>query len=278
MKHIKIILLIINFSWAIGLKSLLIPVDAISMASSNTGIAQSESVKINPAIIASQKSNMLSVSLNNWLGGMKGNALSHYWENQYVYLNSYQVEDIELWGLTPDDEDIGDLSVRWLSLAYGYGFKLSDNIHVGVETQGIYSRLYTQSTKGFVGNLGAIYSSSEKLKLGVTIKNFGNVDSDLNEEYPLEMGVGIAWNMSHPIWLKFDFIKNETTDTIIRSSVDININYFTFTGGFSNYDSNQYFSGGVKLDYRHWSIAYGILSQEVSALGTPYSIQLSLHY
>tara|TARA_B110000438_G_scaffold179935_1_gene171957 strand:- start:2094 stop:2930 length:837 start_codon:yes stop_codon:yes gene_type:complete len=278
MKHIKIILLIINFSWAIGLKSLLIPVDAISMASSNTGIAQSESVKINPAIIASQKSNMLSVSLNNWLGGMKGNALSHYWENQYVYLNSYQVEDIELWGLTPDDEDIGDLSVRWLSLAYGYGFKLSDNIHVGVETQGIYSRLYTQSTKGFVGNLGAIYSSSEKLKLGVTIKNFGNVDSDLNEEYPLEMGVGIAWNMSNPIWLKFDFIKNETTDTIIRSSVDININYFTFTGGFSNYDSNQYFSGGVKLDYRHWSIAYGILSQEVSALGTPYSIQLSLHY
>ena len=278
MKHIKIILLIINFSWAIGLKSLLIPVDAISMASSNTGIAQSESVKINPAIIASQKSNMLSVSLNNWLGGMKGNALSHYWENQYVYLNSYQVEDIELWGLTPDDEAIGDLSVRWLSLAYGYGFKLSDNIHVGVETQGIYSRLYTQSTKGFVGNLGAIYSSSEKLKLGVTIKNFGNVDSDLNEEYPLEMGVGIAWNMSNPIWLKFDFIKNETTDTIIRSSVDININYFTFTGGFSNYDSNQYFSGGVKLDYRHWSIAYGILSQEVSALGTPYSIQLSLHY
>ena len=102
MKQIKIIFILINFSWAIGLKSLLIPVDAVSMASSNTGIAQSESVKINPAIIVSQKSNSLSVSLNNWLGGVKGSALTHHWENQYVYMNSYQVDDIELYELIQD--------------------------------------------------------------------------------------------------------------------------------------------------------------------------------
>jgi len=132
MKQIKFIFILINFSWAIGLKSLLIPVDAISMASSNTGIAQSESVKINPAIIVSKKSNSLSASLNNWLGGIKGNSLSHHWQNQYVYINSYQVEDIELWGLTPADEAIANISVRWLSLAYGQGFKLGDNLCVGV--------------------------------------------------------------------------------------------------------------------------------------------------
>ena len=278
MKNIKIIFIFISFSWAIGLKSLLMPVDAVSMASSNTGIAQSESVKINPAMIVSQKSNSLSVSLNNWLGGVKGSALTHHWENQYVYVNSYQVDDIELWGLIPDDEAIGNISVRWLSLAYGHGFKLNDNLHFGIESQGIYSRLYTQTTKGIVGNVGLLYSVYEKYNFGVAVKNFGYLDSDLNEEYPLELGLGFAWNMTKPIWLKLDVIDNEFLGTIIRSAVDVSINYFTFTGGFSHYDSNRYFSGGVRLDYRHWSIAYGILSQEVAALGTPYSIQLTLHY
>ena len=278
MKQIKFIFILINFSWAIGLKSLLIPVDAVSMASSNTGIAQSESVKINPAAIVSQKSNSLSVSLNNWLGGVKGSALTHHWQNQYVYINSYQVDDIELWGLNPDDEAIGNFNVRWLSIAYGQGFKLNDNLHVGVEAQGIYSRLYTQTTKGVVSNVGLIYASNEKYKFGVIAKNFGYLDSDLNEEYPLELGIGLAYNFTIPIGIKLDFIQNESIDLMIRSSIDFKLNYFTFTGGFSHYDSNQYFSGGIKLDYRHWSIAYGILSQEVSALGAPYSIQLTLHY
>ena len=278
MKQIKFIFIIINFSWAIGLKSLLIPVDAVSMASSNTGIAQSESVKINPAVIVFQKSNSLSVASNNWLGGVKGSALTHHWQNQYVYINSYQVDDIELWGLNPNDEAIGNFSVRWLSLAYGHGFKLGDNLHVGVEAQGIYSRLYTQTTKGVVGNVGLIYASNEKYKFGVTAKNFGYLDSDLNEEYPTELGVGLAYNFTIPIGIKLDFIQNESIDLVIRSSIDFILNYFTFTGGFSHYDSNQYFSGGIKLDYRHWSINYGILFQEVSALGTPYSIQLTLHY
>ena len=40
---------------------------------------QIESVKINPAIIVSQRFNSLSVSLNNWLGGIKGNFLSYHW-------------------------------------------------------------------------------------------------------------------------------------------------------------------------------------------------------
>ena len=278
MKQIKFIFILINFSWAIGLKSLLIPVDAVSMASSHAGIAHSESVKINPAIIVFQKSNSLSASLNNWLGGIKGNYLSHHWKNKYVYINSYQVDDIELWGLNPDDEAIGNLRVRWLSIAYGHGFKLGNNLSVGVEAQGIYSRLYTQTTKGVVGNLGLIYTISEKYKFGIVAKNVGYLDSDLNEEYPIELGVGLGYNFNIPIGIKLDFIQNESINLVIRSSIDFKLNYFTFTGGFSHYDSNQYFSGGIKLDYRHWSINYGILFQEVSALGTPYSIQLTLHY
>jgi len=81
-----------------------------------------------------------------------------------------------------------------------------------------------------------------------------------------------------PISVKIDALTNETSNYIFRSSANLSTNFFTFTGGFSHYDSNTYFSAGVRFDYRHWSIAYGILSQEVAALGTPYSIQLSLHY
>ncbi len=151
MKQIKIIFILINFSWAIGLKSLLIPVDAVSMASSNTGIAQSKSVKINPAIIVSQKSQSLSVALNNWLGGIKGNSISHHWQKQYVYINSYEVDDVEHWGLISTDEAIGNISLRWLSFAYGHGFRLGDDFHFGVEAQGVYSRLIRILQRGLLG-------------------------------------------------------------------------------------------------------------------------------
>jgi len=88
----------------------------------------------------------------------------------------------------------------------------------------------------------------------------------------------MAYNFIIPIGIKLDFIHNESIGLVIRSTIDFKLNHFIFIGGFSHYNSNQYFSGGVKLDYRHWSIVYGMLTQEVSALGTPYSIQLILHY
>ncbi len=36
--------------------------------------------------------------------------------------------------------------------------------------------------------------------------------------------------------------------------------------------------GGIKFNYRHWAITFGMLSQDAPILGTRYSIQVSLNY
>ena len=275
MKKIKIIFILISFSSAIGLKSLLIPLDAISMASSNTGIAQTSSVRINPAIISNQNYHLISASLNSWLGDINGNVVSYSWDNNYAYINSYKVEDIELWGSVPGNDPVASLSMRWLNIAYGHGMVYQNNVSLGVELNAIYSRLYSKTTSGLLINLGIIYSFGESLKVGSIFKNYGYLESDLNENYPSEFGFGLAYNFNFPFSIKLDYIQNESIGNIYRSSADIQFGHFTLICGLSNHKSNQFLSGGIQLDYRSWSINYSILSQDVSTLGTPYSIQLT---
>ena len=278
MKYNKLLLIIINFTWGIGLKGLLIPGDAVSMACSYSGIADSKSVMVNPANIISQKSSSVSASLNKWLGEIRGNTVFHYWEKNYFYINSYEVNDIELWGNIPGSEPIDNISMRWLTLAYGYGINFKKKYSLGMELKGVYSRLYTDTSRGFVGNLGVIYHLNNKFQFGAVAKNFGFIDSDLDEEFPSEIGFGLAYKFYIPLQFKLDLIKSKSVDMIIRSSVDFDLKFLTLTCGISQYDSNQYISGGFKLDYRQWSISYGILTQEIASLGTPYSIQLTMYY
>ena len=95
---LKIILLLIyiTYSFAVGLGGASLQVDAISLAHYGTGIAGNSNISINPASIMYDSSNRLSFSYNRWFNDVKGNMIMHEWQNQYILLNTYELNDIDL--------------------------------------------------------------------------------------------------------------------------------------------------------------------------------------
>ena len=176
---------------------------------------------------------------------------------------------------SPMNLSMGKISARWYDLSISHGMKIKD-YSVGIELRNIYSQLYTQTTQAFIGKIGIRMDLIDKLSLGVYISNFGYIDSELDESLPLEFGSGYHTNFNSII--SADYIKNDLINSAIKTSIQIPLNYFHIVGGYSKYDSNEYFSGGIQLNYRHWGISYSILKQDVNTLGTPQSFQLTLRY
>lgn len=272
---ISICIVLMNFAWPLGLKALFIPTDSQMFADNGCGIAASHS-QINPASLVGSEYNRLSFSQNYWLSGIKGNSVQHYWRNSSVKITSYSVDDIELWDEIPNESPIGNISARWYDLSIAHGIKIQ-NYLLGIELRNIYSQLYTQTTQGLVGKIGLRLDLVEKFSLGAYVSNFGFVDSQLDESLPLEYGSGISCKLFNSI-ISADYIKNDLINSVIKTSIQIPLNYFHIVGGYSKYDSNEYFSGGIQLNYRHWGISYSILKQDVNTLGTPQSFQLTLRY
>jgi hypothetical protein len=259
----------------LGLKALFIPTDSHMFANNGCGIADSFS-QVNPASIVDSKNNRLSFSQNYWLSGIKGNSVQHYWKNSGVKITTYSVDDIELWDEIPNESPVGKISARWYDLSIAHGMKIK-NYSVGIELRNIYSQLYTQTTQGFVGKIGLRMDLIDRLSLGAYISNFGYVDSQLDESLPLEFGSGISCKFFNSI-ISADYIKNDLINSVIKTSIQIPLDFFHIVGGYSKFDSNEYFSGGVQLNYRHWGISYSILKQDVNTLGTPQAFQLTLRY
>ena len=264
-----------NFAWPLGLKALFIPIDSHMLANNSGGIADSFS-QVNPASIVNSKNNRLSFSQNYWLSGITGNSAQHYWKNSGVKITTYSVDDIELWDEIPNESPVGKISARWYDLSISHGMKIKD-YSVGIEFRNIYSQLYTQTTQGFIGKIGVRMDLIDKLSLGVYISNFGYVNSELDESLPLEFGSGLSYQFFNSI-ISTDYIKNDLINSVVKTSIQIPLDFFHVVGGYSRLDSNEYFSAGVQLNYRHWIISYSILKQNVNMLGVPQSFQLTFRY
>ena len=272
---ISICILLLNFAYPLGLKALFIPTDSHTFANNSCGIAESFS-QVNPASIVNSKNNRLTFSQNYWLSGIKGNSVQHYWKNSSVRITTYSVDDINLWNEIPNESPIGKISARWYDLSISHGMKIKDH-SVGIELRNIYSQLYTQMTQGFIGKIGIRIDLIDKLSLGVYISNFGYVDSELDESLPLEFGSGLSWHFFNSI-ISADYIKNDLINSVIKTSIQIPLDFFNVVGGYSRFGSNEYFSAGVQFNYRHWGISYGILKQNINSLGIPQSFQLTFRY
>ena len=125
MKKILIIIYV-NLLSAVGLGGLSLEVDASSFAYNGSGIATNNNVSINPASILSNTNNKLTFSYNKWFDKVKGNMLRHEFDNKYISLNSYELDDIDLWGDTPDIKPMGSFGTHFVSLAYGHGLMVNN--------------------------------------------------------------------------------------------------------------------------------------------------------
>ena len=104
------VLIILNITFPIGLKALLVPQTAELISLSSAGIAGNVNIEINPAAIVNKKS-FISFSNNEWLGDLKGNKISycksdnkfnHYFSFEFLGIDDIEYEHIELDSTPPN--------------------------------------------------------------------------------------------------------------------------------------------------------------------------------
>ena len=285
MKKILIIIYV-NLLSAVGLGGSSLEVDASSFAYNGSGIATNNNISINPASILSNTNNKLTFSYNKWFDKVKGNMLRHEFDNKYISLNSYELDDIDLWGDTPDIKPMGSFGTHFVSLAYGHGLMVN-NIRLGIQFSGVHSRLYKEKTTALLFSVGLKYDLLKNIKIGSTVKNFGYINSNLEKnKIPFSYGLGFAYNIDYlKSQVMFDYINNDLYGESFKVALNSQISFLKFIFAISSnqhkalsFDRKIFISGGFEFKYRNLAFTYGIIQQEDESLGLPQAFQITWHY
>ena len=272
-------ILIISFSWAIGILGVGLPTSAESLALSNSGIASPLNTSINSSYNFSD-GNKVSFSSNYWFEGVSGKSLLNQFGKHEISLNTFSTDDLDLWGEKPDSNPLGEFKLQFSCLSYRYLFNQDSNQNIGIKLKGIYSKLYTDSIYGLLFDAGFNQKLNKYFKIGLTLKNVGYLNSELiTPTLPSEYGLGLSFNYQpFKLVLLSDFIYSEVDEKIIKLGLIKKTKYLDFFGSFANFKTNSYLSTGFQMRYKNISFTYGILFQEVKLLGLPQSFQVSLYY
>ena len=277
--RILFFILTISVNWAIGIQALGLPITAQSLALSNTGMASPLNTSINSSYNRFDE-NKISFSSNYWFEGVSGKTILNQFGKHEFSLNTFSIDDLELWGEKPDSTPLGKFGMQFSCLSYRYLFNQKSNQDIGIKLKGIYSKLYTDSMYGLLFDAGFSQKLNKYFNIGMTLKNIGYLNSDLiTPTLPSEYGFGISFNYN-PIGLTLltDLIYSEINKEIFKLGIIKQTKFVNIYGSFSNFKTNQYLSTGFQMKYKNISFAYGILFQKVKILGIPQSFQVTLNY
>ena len=269
----------ISIKWAIGVQALGLPITAQSFALSNTGIASPLNTSINSSYYSIDY-NRVSFSSNYWFEGISGKTILNQFDSHEITLNTFSIDDLELWGENPDAEPLGQFGLQFSCLSYNTSIHESSKQSIGIKVKGIYSKLYTDNLFGLLFDIGAVQGINSFLNFGLSLKNVGYINSNLiTPKLPSEYGIGFAFNYK-PIstTLLIDLIYSETNKETFKVGSIINFKFINAYCSYSKFKTNQYISTGFQMKYKNISFSYGILFQDVKVLGIPQSFQISLYY
>ena len=115
-------------------------------------------------------------------------------------MNSFGINDLELWGEVPKEESLGTFGLQFACLSYGYLLNETQNQSFGIKLKGVYSKLYTEYMYGLLFDAGLKQNLNKNFNIGLTIKNIGYIQTDLAiSSLPSEYGVGMSYNLNFTI-------------------------------------------------------------------------------
>jgi len=277
---IKLISLCIflNFLHPIGLRALVIPQTASLLSQSGAGISNSSLV--NPALLLNEN-NHVSFSRNSWLGGIVGQKISLLSKNKiYISFETLSVTDIELRDEIASDSPIGLFGAYWYALEFNKAMFIADDFNLGYKVKINFSKLYTETMKGYTIDLGANKLINKNLSIGFIIKNFGEeYSSNLNVHNTPTYGLGLNYNIDDYRLILISDLLNQNSENVLKFAIQTNlplgINFIFGTTYSENYKD---FSVGIKLDLVGWSLIYGNLNHNNPILGNPSSIEIKKYF
>ena len=120
MKLTSFFFILVSISWGIGLQGLILPENSYILSTAGAGIADGIAPGLNPAMNIS-KDSYIQFSLNHWLGDIKGSQTAYQWGKeipQVLSIQSWNANDIQLWGDKPNYKPLGTFGVHYVSAAY----------------------------------------------------------------------------------------------------------------------------------------------------------------
>ena len=266
----------------LGLRTLVIPQTATLLAKSGSGIATS--YEINPSLLSSSDS-FISFSRNSWLGGVSGQKVSVISKtNKYISFETLSVTDIELRDDIASDTPLGFFGAYWYALDFSNSRKIDSgflkDMNFGYKVKLNFSKLYTETMRGYTVDFGINKQMNNKLSLGLVAKNIGNESStNLKAKTNPSFGIGVSY-MALNSQLRFigDLLNYDNVN-FIKIACETNFSFgLDFIAG-STYSKNyKDLSMGLKLNMRGWSLIYGNLNHDNSSLGNPISIEIKKHF
>ena len=271
MKYILNILLI-SFSWCIGFQGMIIPENGYVLSTAGTGIAEGTSSNLNPAMYK-LKNSYIQFSLNNWLNNIQGSQAMVYWGDdipQSFSVQTWNANNIPLWGNNPASESLGDFSVHYISASYSISHDLKTPYRFGLSVQTHYSHLFSESISSMSLNIGALFSLTSFIEAGLVLNNIGyESTNNIKAELPTELGFGLGIDLPFNVSLLTDAIYISENGIDTRIGVKTHWKSINLHAGTSINKKRNANALGFSFNYRSWSISYGIYNHENSNLGIP---------
>ena len=271
----------INIIFCLGIESISLPHNALEIASSNSGLANSKNIGFNFSNINNLKKGF-NISSISWYQDVKGGNVEYKWgqkNHHYLSLYNLSADDIDLRYLTPSEEPIDVFDIHHISLAYGFGTTISNNWRIGTKTSIIYNQLYIDESVGYNLDLGISYDYNHLVSLGLAINQLGSEKIEGSfVSYPLQTGLGVTFNIDwlysqiHSDVIYHNSFPNEFTWKLSSST---QLPYLNIITGYNYSESKSEFSCGLSFQYRNFQFNYGIAFHQ--ALGTPVIISLKYH-
>ena len=272
MKLTFFFLLVISFSWSIGLKGLIIPENAHVLSTAGTGIAGGIAPSLNPAMNVSEHP-YIQFSNNSWLGDINGGQTTYHWGRkipQTISIQSWNAKELELWGDNPDSSPLGTFGVHYVSAAYSISHHLNTPYRFGVRIQANYNHLYTESMGGLTLDAGALFPLTSFLSAGVVVRNIGyEYTNNLRAKLPGEIGFGTELQLPIKISILTDAIYLSGKGTDLRLGAETHFKWLNMHAGTSIFEKRNAKALGFSFNYQKWLISYSIYFHENSVLGLP---------
>ncbi|NOZ08694.1 MAG: hypothetical protein GXO91_07465 [FCB group bacterium] len=272
-------LLLLSAGFSLGTQAFNIPVNARSLALSGSGIGGTDDPYANPAGIHNLRPSELGFSHNSWIGDISGNQVSLAWGKKRPFLltlQSWNLEDIQLWGEVPQAEPLGTFGSHWIAAGITTGFRVKD-YKAGLTLRSSLAKLYTASSSAVTLDGGLTRALNDHFSIGGTLKNIGVLSGSLKQSLPVVTGVGLVYRRAaQRLRFAADLTYDSAHGGIFSGGVQKGWAHFDFLAGILLSQDQTRVSSGFSFRYHRFEVTYGVAFHENSLLGLPQFLDFRL--
>jgi len=169
--------------------------------------------------------------------------------------------DILYYGNRPTAEPLGTFSSHDLLLGLTYARTICQRFDLGITWKWVYEKIYTNTAKGWGGDLGGIYRFTNGLSWGATLQNLQPQLKFISQPFPLPTTLRTGLSYAPP-WLSFsvvtlDLVKPRDSGYHLHLGVEYTLlEALALRAGYQTGYDEKRFSTGFGIKYRGYGIDY----------------------